>query len=425
MWIYLPRGKLGRYSHTLPCVSAWGINYPPSELLCANNFQYHQLLARPRPRQGISAQNPIQGYYELVAQSLARAIFEMASLTPTWRAGTSHPLRQAIARPLILQSTRHYASLPGRGKITREMERASRQSSKKMAKEQSMSNLQKIANAEYFKDGGGPLFPGSYHERLNPIAFPLLRNLLCLEQYKWMKANTSCSLGTFVSLPLSQYPKSPSEFFQYQVSRMKHWLICATSVLNFKLKSMPNWTTRPKWKARRGKIGPTAKAMYREMLEAFAAGDKITLNKICLGEFAKKLCAAIDRRDPKERVLFEVVKYNKGLFYPKLMSHQIHEVNPFDKTLMTEQAVVAISSTQQASKVSAITGETIPGSLKLQDKMEYVVLSRQANQKTFETTPWRIWGTTSATTMEAYLQEKAVIDKEQAKRAGWSDSSSK
>lgn len=29
-----------------------------------------------------------------------------------------------------------------------------------MAKEQSMSNMQKLANAEYFKDGGGPLFPG-------------------------------------------------------------------------------------------------------------------------------------------------------------------------------------------------------------------------------------------------------------------------
>ncbi|KFG83439.1 hypothetical protein MANI_018085 [Metarhizium anisopliae] len=318
----------------------------------------------------------------------------MASLTPAWRAGSSNPLRRAIAGPLAIHSTRRYASMPGRNKIIREMDRASRQSSNKMAKEQSMSNMQKLANAEYFKDGGGPLFPDALS-------------------------------GTFVSLPLSQYPKSPSELLQYQVARMKHWLICATSVLNFKLKSMPNWTTRPKWKARRGKIAPTAKAMYREMLEAFAAGDKVTLNKICLGEFAKKLSAAIDRRDPKERVRFEVVKYNKGLFYPRLMSHQIHEVNPFDKTMVTEQAVVAIASTQQASKMSAVTGETVPGSLKLQDKIEYVVLSRQANQKTFETTPWRIWGTTSVTTLDAYLREKAVIDKEQARRAGWTDSAPK
>lgn len=232
-------------------------------------------------------------------------------------------------------------------------------------------------------------------------------------------------LGTFVSLPVSRYPKSPSDFAQYHWNRMRHWLISAMSVLNFKLKSMPNWTTRPKWKARRGKIAPTAKAIYREMLEAFAVGDKVTINKICLTEFSKKLCAAIDRRDPKERVRFEVVKYNKPLFFPKLLSHQIHQVNPYDKVMVTEQAVVAISSTQQASKYNAVTGETVPGTLKLQDKVEYVVLSRQANQKTFESSPWRIWGTTSATTLESYLEEKAVIDKEQARRAGWGQSASK
>ncbi|KHO00967.1 uncharacterized protein MAM_01745 [Metarhizium album ARSEF 1941] len=315
----------------------------------------------------------------------------MASLAAAWRTGSSHPLRRAAARgALAVQGARQYASVPGRNKIVRELDRASRQSSAKMAKEQSMSDLQKLANAEYFKDGGGPLFP-----------------------------------GTFVSLPLSRQPRAPYEFVQYQMSRLRHWLLCATSVLNFKLKSMPSWTTRPRWKARRRAIAPTAKAMYREMLEAFAAGDKVTLNKICLGEFAKKLGAAIDRRDPKERVRFEVVRYNGGLFYPRLKSHQIHEVNPFDRSVVTEQAVVAIASTQQASRVSAATGETVPGSLRLQEKIEYVVLSRQANQRTFETSPWRIWGTTSATTLDAYLREKAVIDKEQARRAGWTGSATK
>ncbi|GAB0133109.1 hypothetical protein EsDP_00001525 [Epichloe bromicola] len=316
----------------------------------------------------------------------------MASLSSTWRATASRPLERIRARPLVVHysPSRYYASMPGRNKIVRELDRASRQSSAKMAKEQSMSRMQRLANAEYFRDGGGPLFP-----------------------------------GTFVSLPLSRYPRSPSAFAQYHWSRLKHWLIGATSVLNFKLKSMPNWTTRPKWKARRAKIAPTAKAMYREMLEAFAAGDKATLNKICLGEFAKKLSAAIDRRDPKEGVRFEVVGYNGRLVYPKLMSHQIHQVNPHDKILMTEQAVVAISSTQKASRYNVETGATVPGSLKLQDKMEYVVLSRQANSKTFEMSPWRLWGTTSATTLEAYLQEKAVIDKEQARRAGWDESATK
>ncbi|KAL3955112.1 hypothetical protein ACCO45_010675 [Purpureocillium lilacinum] len=305
---------------------------------------------------------------------------------PTWRTLASLPRQRCAASLLTVPATRRHASGPSRNRIIRELDRASRVSSSKMSKEQSMSQMQKVANAEYFKDGGGPLFP-----------------------------------GTFVSLPLSRYPRSPSEFAQYQWNRMRHWLVGAVSVLNFKLKSMPNWTTRPKWKARRGKIAPTAKAMYREMLEAFAAGDKATLQRICLNEFAKKLVAAVDRRDPKERVRFELVKYNN----PSFPSPPIHQVNPFDKVLVTEQAVVAINSTQQASKQNIATGETVPGSVKLQDKIEYVVLSRQANQKTFETGPWRIWGTTSATTLASYLEEKAVIDREQAKRAGWDETATK
>ncbi|UNI24390.1 hypothetical protein JDV02_010140 [Purpureocillium takamizusanense] len=310
---------------------------------------------------------------------------------PAWRTLASSLPRQRCAAILpTFPAARQYASGVSRNKIKREMDRAARVSSSRMNTEQSMSQMQKLANAEYFKDGGGPLFP-----------------------------------GTFVSLPLSRYPRSPSEFAQYHWNRMRHWLVGAVSVLNFKLKSMPNWTTRPKWKARRGKIAPTAKALYREMLEAFAQGDKATLQRICLNEFAKKLVAAIDRRDPRERVRFELVKYNSPLFFPRLLSHQIHQVNPFDKVLVTEQAVVAINSTQQASRQNISTGETVPGSVKLQDKIEYVVLSRQANQKTFETGPWRIWGTTSATTLAGYLEEKSVIDREQARRAGWDESATK
>lgn len=200
-------------------------------------------------------------------------------------------------------------------------------------------------------------------------------------------------------------------------------MIETVSLLNFKLKSMPNWTTRPQWKARRGKIAPTAKALYQEVLEAFAAGDKATLERICVSDFAKKLIAAIDRRNPRERVHFEVTKYNSPLFYPKRTAHQIHQINMYDKNLMTEQAVVAISSTQRVSRYDASTGETIPGSVKIQDKVEYVVLSRQVNAVTFEAGPWRVWGTTAPTTLETYLEEKEAIDKEQARRAGWKPAS--
>lgn len=74
---------------------------------------------------------------------------------------TANSLRCA-AKPLAAQIFRQYATQPSRSKTMREMDRAARAGSSRMTKEQSISQLQKMANAEYFKDGGGPLFPGSY-----------------------------------------------------------------------------------------------------------------------------------------------------------------------------------------------------------------------------------------------------------------------
>ncbi|KAJ4231080.1 hypothetical protein NW759_003061 [Fusarium solani] len=301
-----------------------------------------------------------------------------ASSTMALRPGA---LRRGVMGTVGVQFAR-YSSIPSRAKMVREMEKTARQESKKMEAE-SMSVMQKRANDEYFRSGGGPLFP-----------------------------------GTFVPLPLSRYPGG-TNFFRYSWYRLRQWGIETLSVLQFKLKSMPDWTTRPKWKAARGKIAPTAKVMYTEMLTAFAAGDKAAINSLCLGQFAKKLTAAIDRRNPTERTSFELVKFNKTLFYPRVVAHQVHAVNPYDKDNSTEQAVIAIASTQRASKYKKSTGELIPGSTKVQEKIEYVALSRQVSDKTYQSGSWRIWGTVPATTLEAYLEEQAWINVEQAKRAGW------
>ncbi|KAM4064861.1 tim44-like domain-containing protein [Hirsutella rhossiliensis] len=316
-----------------------------------------------------------------------------AAMSPARRLLLLLPPRCPSSSPAICAAAaaarRHYAA-PSRKQIAREVERTNRMITARNNRELSLSQMQKEAHADYFKDGDGPLFP-----------------------------------TTFVAMPLSQCPRNPSRFFDYQWARMKQWLLETGSVLGYKLNSMASWTSRPKWKVRRGQIAPTAKAMYREMLEAFAHGDKQTLHNICLAGCAKKLISAIDRRDNREGWRFEVVKYNRPLLYPRLMSHRIHEFNPYDKTMATEQAVVAICSTQQASKYTIATGATIPGTLKLQDKTEYVVLSRQVNQKTFVSTPWRIWGTMSPTTLEGYLKEQAIIGKEQARRAGWGPETTK
>ncbi|KAH6992632.1 hypothetical protein EDB82DRAFT_574321 [Fusarium venenatum] len=295
-------------------------------------------------------------------------------------------LRPAILRQSVLGATRvqcRYMSMPSRERMLREMRRTATKDSKRTDVE-SMSAIQKKANDEYFKSGGGPLFP-----------------------------------GTFVPLPLSRYPSSLPSALNYTWYRFRQWGIEFLSLLQFKLKSMPGWTTRPKWKIGRGKIAPTAKNMYMEMLGAFAAGDKSTINNLCLGQFGKKLTAAIDRRNAGERVTFELLKLNKSLFYPRVVAHQVHNINPHDKDNCTEQAVIAISSTQRVAKYKKPSGQLIPGSTKVQDKLEYVVLSRQVSEKTFQATPWRIWGTVPATTLESYQEEQDWIMREQAQRAGW------
>ncbi len=284
--------------------------------------------------------------------------------------------------------------------------------------------MQKAARIEVIKDGGGPLFPGT-----NFLANPQLSKKKKKKNQEEKKKKEKKKLltglppkiGTFVPIPFSQRSKNPLDLARYQWWRLKSYAQCVLSVLTIKLRSMPSWTTRPQWKAHRAQIAPTARAMYREMLEAYAAGDKATVARLCMPRFAKQLHAAMDRRSAAETVRFEYVKNTRALVYPRIASHLIHAINPYDKTVLTEQAVVAVSSQQQVSRHRRDDGAVVPGSLRVQDKIEYVVLARATDTKTYPSTQWRIWGTTGGTTAEAYQQEQAVILKETAHRAGWKD----
>ncbi|KAG6148524.1 hypothetical protein E4U23_006812 [Claviceps purpurea] len=324
----------------------------------------------------------------------------MASLTSRRGVTASHTIATTTTTTMTMRrlvgmqdyalpgsSNRHYASAPKRSKVARDFERAARLSDKQSERSENMTDVQRRTMSEYIREGA-TLFP-----------------------------------GTFVSLPISQYPRNPLALFvKYHFVRLSNWLKGISVFLSIKLMSMPTYSSRPRYQARRGKIAGTAKAMYREMLEAYAAGDKKTLDRLCMGNFTKKLSAALDRRKSSEGVRFELMKYNKRWVYPKLMSHLVGAMNPLDKATMTEQAVVAIASTQKIFRVDMKTKETLPGTLKVQDKLEYVVLQRQINLKTWELSPWQIWGTTSATSLEAYYTDKAVNDKELAQRAGFGKS---
>ncbi|KAM3437766.1 hypothetical protein MY4824_003600 [Beauveria thailandica] len=315
----------------------------------------------------------------------------MASLRrpATQIAVAATPRGSSTAVRMPWDGTRRSYARVSRDKINRAMSHQQKLAERDATREQTMSQMQKAAAKDVFKDGGGPLFP-----------------------------------GTFVPIPFSQRSRNPLELVAYQWWRLKSYAQCVLSVLSIKLRSMPNWTSRPKWRAHRGRIAPTARALYREALEAFAAGDKATVAQLCMPRFAAQLHAAMDRRDPRETVRFEWVRDTRRLVYPRLVSHLIHPINPHDKTLLTEQAVVALSSQQQLSRHwhDGGPGETVvPGSLRIQDKIEYVVLVRSTDTKEYPNAQWRIWGTTGGTTAKAYRQEQAVIRKETAHRAGWKD----
>ncbi|KAF4119839.1 mitochondrial protein MBA1 [Geosmithia morbida] len=296
------------------------------------------------------------------------------------------PRRPVVdASPLGLVRASPFSTAAARRDVYRRVVRDSIKSSNRNNKDSSLSKGARDATLMQLRDGSMPMFP-----------------------------------TTFVSAPITQYPLNPSDFLSYQWQRTKAWLTGWFALLGVKVDSMGNkWTTKTKFKVRRGKIAPTAKAMHRELLEAFAAGDKETIKKLCLPAYAEQFVRAIERRDRSERLSFELVKYNHTLAYPSLRSHLIGNSNMYDTTTLTEQAVVAIASTQKLAKYSASTGEVIPGSVKVKDQIEHIVLWRDVNAKTYETGPWRIWGNTNVTTLDVVRKRTEFWNKEQAKLAGW------
>ncbi|KAG6026747.1 hypothetical protein E4U41_001179 [Claviceps citrina] len=91
----------------------------------------------------------------------------MASLSSTWRAAcASRSLKTATTSKTTTTTTtttttRHYAkAAPSFAtKLARESDRAARLRESNMSSQPSMSQMQKRAQAELFRDGGGPLFP--------------------------------------------------------------------------------------------------------------------------------------------------------------------------------------------------------------------------------------------------------------------------
>ena len=178
------------------------------------------------------------------------------------------------------------------------------------------------------------------------------------------------------------------------------------TLLGVKYASMPSMFSRPRFRADRRKIVPTAVALYREMGEAMAAGDRDTLKEICVPSLFHQLTASIDKRNPKTGQRYLITEQKQSRQYPRLTAMNITGLSSNQNF---QQATVAIYNTVELQRFNKETGEVLDR--KVQSKIEYVVINRKIHTQTYETTPWKLWGTRSPTTMEDWRKELLFVNK--------------
>ena len=84
------------------------------------------------------------------------------------------------------------------------------------------------------------------------------------------------------------------------------------------------------------------------------------------------------------------------------MSHRATPI-PGVKDAALRQAVVRIKSRQSLEKLTP-SGEVVPGTGEVQDKVEYIVLQRNTWNK--KPGPWLIWGTVGESDWKKIVFEK-------------------
>ncbi|KAH9216170.1 hypothetical protein DL95DRAFT_297493 [Leptodontidium sp. 2 PMI_412] len=221
--------------------------------------------------------------------------------------------------------------------------------------------------------------------------------------------------GTFITPTGSNAPKlstSLSAFAKFHYQHLKTRLQDRFSLAALYLSSPRRKQTRNFFKRSiklaRKSIAPTAVALHRQMYTAFADGEITTLRDICTDGIYESFRSRLGHRQKGEKVLWELVRYNKGA---KLVSHRGAKI-PVDGMAL-RQAVVRISSTQRLTRWVKGKGgelEIVPGSGKEKDVVEYLVLQKMA--KGWKENEWQVWGTTTETTLSDVeeWERKRMID---------------
>ncbi|KAF2968695.1 hypothetical protein GQX73_g4884 [Xylaria multiplex] len=226
---------------------------------------------------------------------------------------------------------------------------------------------------------------------------------------------------TIVPPPLWRFPLSPVTFSKMVWMLAKNRAVAWGSLLGVYFVSMRKkgfgW---PLFKANKRSCIPAAKALHVQMSEAVALGDKETLRRICTTELFQTLAGAIDSRPPGVRTEWELVRYDNKLVYPRLTDFRVtYQPGPSGKgMLLIKQAVVSISSVQRLTRYDeANGGQRIPGSERERYMTEHLVLQAGVKDGTFESEPWKIWGTLPEMSYETMRDDTAMYQEAMANNA--------
>ncbi|KAI5917534.1 hypothetical protein F4810DRAFT_704845 [Camillea tinctor] len=211
---------------------------------------------------------------------------------------------------------------------------------------------------------------------------------------------------TLVAPPIWRYPRHPMKFLHMAWLNIQNRFKSAYSTLGIWFTSSEKMLrTWPRFKLDRASAVPVAKALHVQMSEAMAAGDKEALRHICAPELFKTLGSTIDSRPKGMRSEWELVRYEKTWYYPRIADFRV-TYQPLMQgrgMRLIKQAVVSICSVQRLTR--CLGDAKIPGTERMRELTEHIVLHSEVNPRTFESGPWRIWGNLSEMTYEEYLND--------------------
>ena len=173
------------------------------------------------------------------------------------------------------------------------------------------------------------------------------------------------------------------------------------------ISSKPSWLKGAQFKMNNSKIIPVAKAMHREYYEALAQGNTPALAKLGTQAHSSNLAGILSRRQRGRRFEWELVRYTKPLFYPRIVDQKVWTLTPSSPT--TRQVIVSISSVQRLVEYDDMNGGAVV-SEKLTEKVENMMMVSEIGHRTFKQTDWKIHGFLEPMTVELYEDTKRLND---------------